>query len=89
MLFKNNDSPLSAVDAGKALYIGSDVVAPVIKKFKEHGLLLETTSGANLGVHSYQYAPVSESAKNTVNELERLYNQHRVAIINFIFSRGG
>ena len=71
-----------AADLAKALYSSADVCAGLLKDLHRRGFLQISTP-----TDRYRYGPTDANLDRLVGEVDQIYQQRRVAVITFIYSK--
>jgi hypothetical protein len=79
MLRRNRDKAWSVEDAAKELYTAATMTQPLLESLRAIGL-------ATFSNGTYTYAPRSAELEQVVGELDQLYQERRVTVINLIYS---
>jgi hypothetical protein len=67
-------------EAAKALYIGADMIGPLLAGLQTHGLIAIEAN------QTFGYAPQNETLARLVHELAELYAVRRLTVVNLIYS---
>lgn len=82
LLFNNANREWDANEVSRELRISSESAAARFEDLRSRGLLY-----TNKKTGKYQYYPQNSDLDRAVNRLDRAYKEHRVTLINLIFSK--
>lgn len=80
LLLRETDRWWTAEDLAKALYISSEMSAVLLLDLARRGF-------ATAGNPGYRYQAKDEATHHTIQELARIYQERRVAVITEIYSK--
>jgi hypothetical protein len=75
--------PIAAADVARRLYIMPDVAAAQLAELQGFGLLTPAESAER----GFQYVPPDADLDRLIDETARLYQQRRVTVITYIYSK--
>lgn len=79
MLRRNRDKAWSVEEAARQLYTAATMTQPLLESLRAIGL-------TSISSGTYTYAPKSAEMEQVVGELDKLYQERRVTVINLIYS---
>jgi hypothetical protein len=79
MLRRKREKAWSVEEAAKELYTAATMTEPLLESLRAIGL-------ATLSNGTYSYVPRSAELEQVVTDLDRLYQERRVTVINLIYS---
>lgn len=82
MLRREPDKQWTVEEVAKTLYTAVSMTEPLLESLRAGGFLIASTS-PHL---QYRYAPKTPELEQAVADLDRLYQERRVTIINLIYS---
>jgi hypothetical protein len=82
-LNRERDKSWSVEEAAKVLYTAVSMTEPLLESLRVAGFLTATGRGAE---SCYRFAPRTPELTQAVVDLDRLYQERRVTIVNLIYS---
>lgn len=82
MLRRESDKQWTVEQVAKTLYTAVSMTEPLLESLRASGLLVVTRTPEL----QYGYAPKTAELERAVADLDRLYQERRVTIINLIYS---
>lgn len=78
----NKGTPVTADEVARSLYISLEIARDRLQRFSGRGILIPS-SDAN---PTYKFNALNSELNSVTKELQRLYRERRVTLINFIYS---